>query len=50
LLPPDDSSSQADDPDALLDELKTRYWKAVQELYDQHKDKYGYKDIPLKLL
>ena len=50
----DNNNKNADpDPDAAalaIEEFHQRYWQAVQELYDEHKSKYGYQDIPLVLL
>lgn len=33
-----------------VEDLHKRYWKAVEKLYDQHKSRYGYENIPLELL
>lgn len=35
---------------ASVDECHARYLKALQDLYDEHKAKYGYEDVPLELL
>lgn len=35
---------------ASVDECHARYLKALQDLYDEHKAKYGYEHVPLELL
>lgn len=33
-----------------VEDLHRRYWKAVKDLYDEQKEKFGHEHVPLKLL